>query len=182
MMHDYRINLISGSRIMRKLLSGLLVLAAGNVYGAADLYIYPNNGQDEELQGRDRYECHAWAAGQTGFDPSTYRAPQPVMHPPVARHQEDRIGADPVTGAAAGAAVGAVGGAIGGDVGKGAAIGAGVGALLGAFKTLERDSGRKEEAERQKQAAEQQAEMVNLREDYNRAISACLEGRGYTVK
>jgi hypothetical protein len=148
---------------------------------AADLYIYPKNGQAEEQQRRDRYECHAWAAGQTGFDPSTYQAPQPVMHPPMARRQDERFGSDPVTGAARGAAVGAVGGAIGGDVGKGAAIGAGVGALLGAFQTLERASDRKEN-ERRREAAEQQAEIEGMREDYNRAISACLEARGYTVK
>ena len=167
---------------MRKILTGLLILAAGNVYsGSTDLYIYPNTGQDEELQRRDRYECHVWAAGQTGFDPSSYQAPQPVIHPPMARRHDDRFGSDPVTGAAKGAAVGAVGGAIGGDVGKGAAIGAGVGALLGAFKTLERESERKQ-IDRHREAAEQQAEIENLREDYNRAISACLEGRGYTVK
>jgi hypothetical protein len=159
------------------------MLVAGTVFGAADLYIYPKNGQDGELQRRDRYECHVWAAGQTGFDPSTYQAPQPVIHPlpPTARRHDGRFGEDPVTGAAKGAAVGAVGGAIGGDVGKGAAIGAGVGALLGAFRTLERESDRKA-IERRREAAEQQAEREALRADYNRAISACLEARGYTVK
>ncbi|MBF8269465.1 MAG: hypothetical protein HW386_1174 [Gammaproteobacteria bacterium] len=166
---------------MRKLLSGLLVLMAGNVSGATDLYIYPNNGQDEELQRHDRYECHVWAAGQTGFDPSNYQAPQPVIYPPVATRHNGGFGSDPVTGAAKGAAVGAVGGAIGGNVGKGAAIGAGVGALLGAFRTLERESDR-EELDRQREVTEQQVEIDNLRADYNRAISACLEGRGYTVK
>ena len=167
---------------MRKLQVSILFLMAGTVYGATDLYIYPKNGQGEELQRRDRYECHEWAAGQTGFDPSTYQAPQPVMQSPLGRRHTDRIGSDPVTGAAAGAAVGAVGGAIGGNAGKGAAIGAGVGALLGAFRTLERGPNHREEVERQKQAAEQQEEKENLHEDYNRAISACLEARGYTVK
>ena len=167
---------------MRILQAGLYFLMAGTVYGATDLYIYPKNGQDEELQRHDRYECHVWAAGQTGFDPSTYQAPQPVIYPPVARRHDGRFGSDPLTGAAKGAAVGAVGGAIGGDVGKGAAIGAGVGALLGAFRTLERGPSHRDQFERQKQAAEQQEEAENLHEDYNRAISACLEARGYTVK
>jgi len=159
----------------------ILILAAGSITAEPDLYIYPKNGQSNELQRRDRYECHVWAADQSGFDPSTYQAPQPVRHTPVAKHHDPRFGSDPVTGAAKGAAVGAVGGAIGGDVGTGAAIGAGVGALLGAFNTLERESNRKE-YERQKEAAEQQAETERLRKDYNRAISACLEARGYTVK
>jgi uncharacterized protein DUF6515 len=35
-----------------------------------DLFIYPKNGQSEEQQGRDRYECHSWASGQSGFDPT----------------------------------------------------------------------------------------------------------------
>ena len=33
-------------------------------------YIYPRNGQTAEQQAADRYECHAWAKGQTGFDPT----------------------------------------------------------------------------------------------------------------
>jgi hypothetical protein len=36
----------------------------------ADLFIYPKNGQSEEQQSKDRYECHTWAASQTGFDPT----------------------------------------------------------------------------------------------------------------
>jgi hypothetical protein len=35
-----------------------------------DLFLYPRNGQSAEQQGRDRYECHRWAADQTGFDPT----------------------------------------------------------------------------------------------------------------
>jgi hypothetical protein len=34
------------------------------------LFIYPKNGQSEQQQATDRYECHHWAAGQTGFDPT----------------------------------------------------------------------------------------------------------------
>jgi hypothetical protein len=37
---------------------------------AADLYLYPRNGQSEAQQQNDRYECHSWAVGQTGFDPT----------------------------------------------------------------------------------------------------------------
>jgi hypothetical protein len=35
-----------------------------------DLFIYPKNGQNEEQQSKDRYECHSWAASQSGFDPT----------------------------------------------------------------------------------------------------------------
>lgn len=34
-----------------------------------DLIIYPKNGQTKEQQAADRFECHNWAKGQTGFDP-----------------------------------------------------------------------------------------------------------------
>ena len=34
------------------------------------LFVYPNKGQDEEQQARDRYECHRWAVSETGFDPT----------------------------------------------------------------------------------------------------------------
>lgn len=37
---------------------------------ANDVFIYPKNGQSEQQQGKDRYECHSWASSQTGFDPT----------------------------------------------------------------------------------------------------------------
>jgi hypothetical protein len=37
---------------------------------AGELYVYPRRGQSSEQQARDRYECHRWAAEQSGFDPS----------------------------------------------------------------------------------------------------------------
>jgi hypothetical protein len=40
-------------------------------YGAAgdDLYIYPANGQSEQQQADDRYDCHRWAVDQSDYDP-----------------------------------------------------------------------------------------------------------------
>jgi hypothetical protein len=35
-----------------------------------DLIIYPKNGQSKEQQAADQFECHKWAKGQTGFDPT----------------------------------------------------------------------------------------------------------------
>ena len=37
---------------------------------AGGLLIYPKNGQSQEQQSADRYSCHTWAQGQTGFDPT----------------------------------------------------------------------------------------------------------------
>jgi hypothetical protein len=44
---------------------------AGAQAGAAgDVYVYPRNGQNDQQTSNDRYECHSWAANQTGFDPT----------------------------------------------------------------------------------------------------------------
>ena len=37
---------------------------------ASDIFVYPRNGQSAEQTNKDRYECHAWAVSQTGFDPT----------------------------------------------------------------------------------------------------------------
>ena len=39
------------------------------------LTIKPKNGQSEQQQWADRYECHKWAKDQSSFDP-TLRAPR----------------------------------------------------------------------------------------------------------
>jgi hypothetical protein len=33
------------------------------------IFVYPRQGQSKELQGKDRYECHSWAVGQTHYNP-----------------------------------------------------------------------------------------------------------------
>jgi hypothetical protein len=42
----------------------------GTYGGAADVYLYPRNGQSDAQTQNDRYECHSWAVNQTGFDPT----------------------------------------------------------------------------------------------------------------
>jgi len=68
------------------------------------MFIYPRQGQSEQVQADDRYACHLWAVDQTGFDPT---------QPP---------GSSP------------------------------------------------------------ESQKTDKRADYQRAMSACLDGRGYTVK
>jgi hypothetical protein len=36
----------------------------------ADVFLYPRNGQSDQQMSNDRYECHSWAVGQVGFDPT----------------------------------------------------------------------------------------------------------------
>lgn len=143
--------------------------------GASDIFIYPNSGQDKAQQDRDRYECHSWAVGQTGFDPS--RAGLDVPVPPA----EDAGRGRPLRGAVGGAALGvAVGAITGSDIGKSALIGGGAG-LLGSGLKNRRDKKKAEQAYEADLAASQQY-RTSKTASYDRAIGACLEGRDYTVK
>lgn len=38
--------------------------------GALILYAYPRKGQTAQQTANDRFQCHQWAVGQTGFDPT----------------------------------------------------------------------------------------------------------------
>jgi hypothetical protein len=157
----------NGRRVCTVLLSVALVSALGAAgAGAQQLFIYPQRGQSPQQQQQDRFECHQWAVQQTGFDPMMGTAPPPPMAAPT-------TGA--VRGAARGAALGAVGGAIGGNAGRGAAIGAGTGAVFGTMRR--NDQIRQGQAQ---QAAQAQQTGWQL-ESFNRAVAACLSGRGYTV-
>ena len=49
------------------------------------LYVYPKKGQSEQQQATDRYQCHRWAADQTGFDPT-----QPGGNVPEAQYTARR--------------------------------------------------------------------------------------------
>lgn len=42
---------------------------------AEGFYIHANNGQTQDQQARDRYECHNWAVKQSGFDPTQANQP-----------------------------------------------------------------------------------------------------------
>ena len=141
---------------------------------ASDFFIYPSKGQSKEQQSKDERECHTWSVGQTNFDPTKpYRA---SSAPPQQEAEQGGL----LRGAGRGAAVGAVGGAIGGDAGKGAAIGAATGALFGGIRR--RDQEKREAQAQANYEARQKAEQQQKRSAFNRAFTACLEGRGYTVK
>jgi hypothetical protein len=149
-----------------------------------DIFIYPARGQSQAQQDRDRYECHSWATRQTGFDPS--RAATAAMPPPPPTTPYQPSQRHILRGAGRGAALGAVGGAITGDAGKGAAAGAAMGGLVGGFRR--RDERRQHYAQQQyaqqqhmQQYAAHQSAQQGLRTSYNRAMAACLQGRGYTV-
>ena len=49
------------------------------------IFVYPRQGQSEELQAKDRYECHSWAVSQTHYDPT-----QPTSGMPEAQLNQMR--------------------------------------------------------------------------------------------
>ncbi len=150
-----------------------------NIRAITQIYFYPNKNQSTEQQSRDHYACYNWAMDQTSFDPSvsSIAPPQRVrvvpMPPP---------GHDTVSMTIAGAVLGAL---IGGSrhAGGGALIGAASGAMMGAVS----DASRAEAARQMEEAYQNRYQARDLRKEkkalqFRRAMSACLEGRGYTVQ
>jgi len=145
-----------------------LIFGLFSTLTSAEMIIFPAKGQTPEQQQKDEAECRGWAVQKTGVDPVQ------LAQQPVGTTAPKKGGA--IKGAAKGALVGTVGGAIAGDTGKGAAIGAGVGAAGGAMK-----QGSANQAQQQADAQAQQDRNAQM-DTYNRAVQACLEGKGYTVK
>lgn len=144
------------------------------------MYIYPAMGQSEDQQRQDRYECHVWASDQTGFDPSNINTKPTTKLVYLDQPKRGRNQYGMVTGAVGGAAVGALGGAIAGDPGIGAAVGAGLGAIIGAIK---QDQEKKYVKQTQVVNTATTNKIMNQNKaNYDRAITACLEARNYTVK
>jgi hypothetical protein len=42
----------------------------GGGQSALKMYVYPAAGQSEARTAEDRYQCHVWAADQSGYDPT----------------------------------------------------------------------------------------------------------------
>jgi hypothetical protein len=166
-------------RVAVIVLAGLIVTIPH--LGTAQPYIYPDRGQSYQQQESDKGQCYGWAVQQTGFDPAN---PQVAMAPPPPQYygQPQAPQGGMLRGAAGGAALGAVGGAIGGNAGKGAAIGAGVGALFGGMRRIRYEEGQQQMQQQQMYAAQQQNATAQGRSNYERAFSACMSARGYTVR
>ena len=147
----------------------LTIVVAGQAM-AQELYIYPAKGQSAEQQDKDKFECYNWAKNDTGFDPMAL--PTTSSAPPSGQKKSG--------GAVTGALGGAVLGGILGDSSKSAKRGALAGGLIGGVRQSSQNT-----RTEQKQAdweRKESANYANNRNNYNRAYSACLEGRGYTVR
>lgn len=143
---------------------------ASSIGKSLGLYIFPANNQTPEVQDADETACYKWAKEQTNYDP---------MNPTKVEAKEANTDLDgsAVVGSAKGAAAGAAIGAIGGDAGKGAAMGAVIGGLAGRRARVAGD-----QAEQQHNNQEAAAQNQKMSDDYNKAFTACMEAKGYTVK
>lgn len=141
-----------------------------SIASSLGLFVFPSKNQDAATQDADEVACFKWAKEQTGFDPMN---PTKV----VAAQVDQSPDGTAVVGAAGGAAAGAAIGAIAGDAGEGAAIGAIVGSLRGRRASVARKH-EQQAANNKTAAAREEALMGN----YKKAFSACMEGKGYTVK
>jgi hypothetical protein len=141
------------------------------------VFAYPMKKQNSAQQVSDEWDCWTWARGKTGVDPFAPQTGMAMGPPPPAT--------PPIAGAAGGAAVGAAGGAalgalVGGRAGRGAAIGSALGAVSGHQSTRQANAAaRQQQAQFQQAAAAQQAQQTDL---FRRAYSACLSGKGYSVR
>ncbi|WP_244816531.1 glycine zipper domain-containing protein [Caballeronia sp. Lep1P3] len=157
-------------RSRRVALAALSFAALASLNAPAQQQIfYPARGQSQSQQSNDIGQCQQWAKQNTGIDPMTVA--QQANQPPPQQAQGGRV-----RGAAGGAATGAAIGAITGDAGKGAAAGAVGGAMIG---------GARQRQQHRAQAAQQQANQQQTSQEiatFNRALSACMSGRGYTVQ
>jgi hypothetical protein len=151
----------------------ILTLFAGSAL-AQEPILYPKKGQSKQQMEKDKYDCYQWAKKETGFDPL---APATAStSPPV----KEKTKAGPGRGAVGGGLVGLGVGALMSAPGKGAAIGAASGALIGGVRR--RKHTEKQEEKEQQWAQGEAADRQQKQNYYNRAFSACMEARDYTVK
>lgn len=154
---------------MRYLVTILFLFLLGPVAHAQGhgMFIFPNDGQDQDQQDMDEFQCPRIARDQTGFDPMA--TPRATTAPP-----EQQGGA--VGGAARGALLGTAVGAVTGNTRRGAAAGAVGGGLMGGMRRADSN------AQRDQWAQQESANYQRNRSNWTRAFTGCMESRGYTVR
>lgn len=145
-------------------------MAYNQMSSGLKLYVFPAKGQSKSQQKADEFECYKWAMEQSGIDPLNLpkvAAPAPKTGPTGGA----------VVGGAKGAAAGVAIGAIAGDAGKGAAIGAVAGGLAGRRQAKNAQHQQNQQAQASAAKSEQ-----DMKDSFVKGFSACLEGKGYTIK
>jgi hypothetical protein len=146
------------------------------VSSSLGVIVFPAKNQTPAVQADDETNCFGWAKTNTGIDPANIKPQAPDQQTAEKAADSATQGAR-VGGAARGAAAGAVIGAITGNAGEGAAVGAAAGTMAGgsARRQARRDS-------KAAAAQQSQASVAQQKATFNKAFSACMEGKGYTTK
>jgi len=152
-----------------------VVFLFNNTAFSTEIIVFPAQGQSNEQMEKDKYDCYQWAKQQSKFDPMA--PPTAKTAPPPPQAQTGGV----VKGAARGALVGVTVGAItNNSKSKSAGAGAASGALVGGMRR--RDQASQQQQAEQQWAQQEAGQYAQSRDTYNRAYSACLESKGYTVK
>jgi len=157
------------------------------------MFAFPKNGQNADQQLKDESDCYGMAKQRTGLDPQKPAPTGPNAEQVQAAQKQAAENADQVKGArAAGAARGAAGGAaigaIGGSAGKGAGAGAVAGTMRGGAAQRSANAQSQQKAAAQAKAKlekEHEQDILAHKEGldtFQRAFSACMDARGYSVK
>lgn len=160
------------------MLLAFLITVSGTQGLAANVerpIVYPKNGQTMEMQSQDAGACRTWAIQQTGVDPA-YLEGQLSMAASQTAPKEMPVARGALRGVAAGAALGGINNNMDDGAGKGATMGVTAGAMRGLANR--RDNARAAEVQ---QSQQQVQNLQNQYATYNRAFSACMTGKGYSV-
>ncbi len=157
-------------KLRRPLITIFFAFAGSINYASADMFIFPAQGQTADQQELDEFRCQRWATDRTGFNPLA--TPTTTTPPPSQRRQTG--------GLAGGALGGAALGAIIGDSSRAAGRGAIAGALIGGVRQNRTNT--RVEQDTEQWAQRETANLANNRNDFERAMKACLEGKGYTIR
>ena len=164
------------------LMSVVFVLCAGSfAYAGMGTYAFPQKGQTPEMQQQDEQGCAQWASDQTGINPAVLQYKQQEAQADLQKGAEEankprvvrKLGRVALTGAAVGS--------MNENMNSGAGKGAAMAATVGASRMLGQRADQKAQAplnEANAKAGQVQAET----EQYVRAYSACMEGKGYSIR
>lgn len=160
---------------------GLLVLGSSqalaqnaSIATSLGLFVFPGEDQSAEVQSADEAACYAWAQNATGTNPIQI---EEEAAEPVAAPQQSVA-----SGAGRGILRGAARGALIADIAdENTSHGAWAGAVVGSARGAQRQQVRND-VSRSMATAEQQADADQARAEFNKAMTACLEGKGYTVR
>jgi len=154
---------------------------ATTVYAAGiDTYAFPQKGQTAEQQQQDEGFCVQWAQDQTGIDLAVLKYKQQEAAEEQQKAQEasaSRAGRPLLRTAATGAALGGISNNMDDGAGKGAVAGVTLAASRARTHSLEQ--------KRQGVVDTANAKEQNVQADsekYTKAYSACMEGKGYSIR